>query len=1333
MHQHRYLESQPNRYVVCGQLLSVLSALAERGKATLGLKLFRAFTDEFLGPISDNEDEADDYGSQIIGIARGMGIYPESTASPLQWLSQFEFTPGILDPTDRYAPGYAPHLAAYIDALVQFGHTEEQTRTDIEREAFPSNLVQYLLIRAYAHHNLVDELRTAVTEYVDRECPRGNVELAYYAAKAGMYTSEVSNIAGLIETPNLGRPDQLNLMSDPVLIHYAYSLVVLSYEDSESTYRNLSQTVGTAPTLWNCALRHLLKACLCIGQSFRNDASDWYSEACESIDVLINAERGHAERIVELIGNFRYVLQFTIGSLTEEIQKCFPDRLDAWIEKLNSLRDSFLWNTHLGISESIEDYSFELSLWETLAKQPAVRAKLGPILKKCASTFEESTFLKGSSRSNHFLQLATIMAKCGMREDAEKWLTYGIRSSLIYGYRKDATLSLLIHILRLVNQHNLEEALERCARILWMVKWMPHLTDGRGTQRFTQEAFSAVLALNRSAAFELLQYFFQTEARWKMEDCLERYILRAVNEDPEYLWCLSESFTNQNVTAKARKHIVDIVRESHSEDIHRNFEDRFRHFVLTEVAPNHWPDDLKVEFSISSQPDDKDHYETSVGDYGSKEFMLDGENLLGDDIAQKCKESFSAFLTILEKLKIQNEHFFDFDLTDDMLRYHIAETRSVDDLALIKDYAANQERWLNSEITGCLAKRFLEFGDQDSALEWFGMAYANRFDWLHWERSADYLAAIAEKDKRMAKIHLLERCYHSASGPEGGFNTAPIAAAGYDVLHEPDMVEAVFNSFLKHCESLFAQLPRDDDYAWLKGYVEPDSDVEQRILQFSIEELGTQETDLGERMVRALTRLATVRPQSAIPPLLRRALEASGRILRRLLMILHSIAVQRPELLHSHQQTLAQLLDREDFLCRQTAMNILHCVKEVSPLEIPVARAVQRVDKKYSASNSYSTYRLSSSPSAEFRDFFKRHTLYDFSDQVGLMENVLQVRPGVLIAAVEERLSAQNWSMAEERFRVKEDWRGRVHPQNWPVVWITTEFQELAAEAVGGILNEAAEIMKLSRNQLHQLWQSSQVVDPEYVAAGIMSRPLDIKILRVTDKDEWFKELDEIDAIQIGENDSENQSAEWITVFERRNLAQEDERSNVPFRQEIFQHAILAPLQVYGWSHELDKLEFLKESIVPFGGMPVTLEQAREELTKKGRTNSKFHHDSFPLFAEHLNPNSFMGYRSVCTLASPIISEFSLLFEGLNLTYEDKTVAKYEAWEEGYQNEAYSRAKLSTGVRLRVRRDFLARVCLRYQSMICIRIEETRAYHKYVENWKPDAKRDSKRYVLFHL
>ena len=289
--------------------LNVIIALAERDRLDLGRKLFRAFMNEFWETRSDDGDDSNNTGSQIISIAQCLGIYADSHAQPLQWLSQFRFTPRIIDPIDRYAPGYAPHLAAYIDALVQFGHSPKWNQLRYETKFFPNNLVRYLLIRALAHHGQFDDLFAAVNEYEVQEKPRGNVELAYYAAKAGMPTSKVSEIAGVIETPELQTPKGLELMTDAVLRKYGYSFVILGFEDNKSSYRNLLETIGTSRTLWNSSLRHLLKACFCIGQSFRHDGRDWYAAACESIDILVNAEQGDGERVFELIRSLRSCLK----------------------------------------------------------------------------------------------------------------------------------------------------------------------------------------------------------------------------------------------------------------------------------------------------------------------------------------------------------------------------------------------------------------------------------------------------------------------------------------------------------------------------------------------------------------------------------------------------------------------------------------------------------------------------------------------------------------------------------------------------------------------------------------------------------------------------------------------------------------------------------------------------------------------------------------------------------------------------------------------------------------------------------------------------------------
>ena len=1315
--------------------ISIMLALADKGKLELGRELFNIFLDEYRGIRSKNADEV---RSEVVGIARCLGIYSEGQARSLRLLSRFELDPNVLERSDVYAPGYAPHLSAYIDALVQYGHTDKWTRLKRVKKLFPNRLVRYLLIRSLARHDLLDELRVDLAEYIEQEHPYGNIELAFYAAKAGMPVAKVSTLAGLVEAPKTDSPGYLP-RRDPVLIHHAYAFVVLGYEGNESSYTNLCETIGTSRTLWNSTLRHLLEACHCIGRSFRADTRDWYVDACHSIDILVKADEGDGERIAELIDHVRNVLFFTIVLLTKEIQKCFPERLDDWVEKLGLLRDSLLWNTHFGINESRRDYDFELSLWESLAKMPVVAPKLTTILRNCAATYEESTLLKGECRSRHFIWLAALMAKCGIRTDARKWLRYGIQASLIYGYHKDITLSYLIDILKLVNQRQPDVALERCSQVLWMVDWMPHLTDGRETEWFTEEVFSVVLDTNRQAAFDLLGHFSRTTARWKMQDCLEKYILVAEDGDPEYLWCLSESFSNHysddgkycKQIIGTRQHIVNLVRNSCCEDSRRDFEERFRHFVLTEITPRHWPPNLKDEFSIPADPDSAN--DAPLNGHTRSDLILDGKNITREEIVKKCRESFTKFLVVFEKLKAQNRYFFEQGMIDVILHHHIKEARSKEALIPVKEHVESQGHWQNPEVIEELAKRFIDFGDQDCAINCFATAYSCHSGWSRWQSNTKYLAAIAEKDKNIAKKCLLKECYDSASGNKSSYDTPPIAATGLDVLDETNMLETVFNDFLAHCESMFAQLPQNNDYAWLKDYKKTGFDENKHILQFLIKELETPEIDHGERLIRALTRLAIARPQSAIPLLVSETLSAAQRCFRRLLMILHALATLKPDLLVPHQQILAKLLERNDFFCRQSVLRILRNVSEVSPLEPSVSTAVQHINRKYSSTISHSTYRFPSSPSSMFSDFLKRSTLFDFSGQVKLMEKILRLETGSLVAAIEERLNARKWFMEEERAKVKNDWSEHVHPQGWPVIWVTTEFQELATEILWNILDEAAEKLKLTHTQIQYLWQATQTVDPEYVVREIMTRPADIAILRVANKETWVNELEESESFQVGRASTVDQNNGWLTVFENRVLAHE-EKFNVPYRQEMALQASLIPLQIYGGSHELDKLRLTTERILPFTStMGVTLKQARDVLMKRGQGAFEITNDCIPLIAEHQNPGTFIGYRNICTLSSFILDEFNLLFEGFDLSRNGTVVAKYEAWQEGYQDEAYTREKLSFGVRFRVHCDLLAEICHHYQRMICISINETREDYKSVHDRDPDFSKDSKRYLIYHL
>ena len=141
-----------------------------------------------------------------------------------------------------------------------------------------------------------------------------------------------------------------------------------------------------------------------------------------------------------------------------------------------------------------------------------------------------------------------------------------------------------------------------------------------------------------------------------------------------------------------RWHIVDLVRQSYSEDMCRQFAGRFRHFVLTEISPRHWPEDLKAEFGFQFEQNDEKLKNAKLQSKPRSDYMLDGETITKEGVVSKCHLSFPTFLETIDKLKKQNKFFYERYLIDTILRYHISAARVSRDLIPIKDYAESLGR-----------------------------------------------------------------------------------------------------------------------------------------------------------------------------------------------------------------------------------------------------------------------------------------------------------------------------------------------------------------------------------------------------------------------------------------------------------------------------------------------------------------------------------------------------------------------------------------------------------------------------------------------------------------
>lgn len=1311
--------------------LAILSALARAGHAKRGAPLFRVFMNEFREV--DTEDET--ARSQILALAECFAIYSDHQAGPLRWLSRFSFTPDTLECTDNHAPGHAPHLAAYIAALVRFRRTHEWKRLRRIRRLFSNDLIHYLLIRALARHGPLAELHEVTAEYATRATTPPDLELAYYCAQAGLPLSTVSTTAGTLPAPPLDVPPHLSL-SDPVLRDCGYAFVVMGYVDDTSALEYLGQLTDAPPTLWRAAVRYLLQVGHCLGRAFRGTDDDWHTDAIASVDTLLNAQRGEGERIFESIYLIRDAVCFALGELTVAICDRQPSRVKGWIAKLRALRGSLLWTTQVGIGESIEDYTFELALWERLAELPATRPGLRPILTDCASAYAASTLLKGGSRSAHFLQLAAIMARCGMHEEGERWLRYGVRASLIYGYHKDPTLGHLIDALVIANRHRPDLALPRCGRVLALVRWMPHLTDGRGTRGFTQRAFSAVLAVDRRAAIDLAARLVRTVAGWKSQDCLEQYICSAVDDDPEYLWCLSECFANRysedgtyaRQMIAARRHIVDIARKT-APGTAPQLESRVRRFLLTELTPRHWPDDLKAEiavpWSLVRESDDEDAHLTTS-------FQVEGQTLDRAALAARCRKSFSEFRRTLDTVEAENGRFYEPDFVTTLVRYHIAEAHSVADLDAIGEYLGSLEEWQGESAFADLGKRYSDLGRPDSAVTSFGAAYMRARAWDTATAGATHFRALVQLDPDRAESYLLERVCSSARGTTAEYCTPCVAVGGLDALGRAEAVDTIFEGFLDHCENLFSQLPDDDEYASLGEFAGDADDSTITMLDMCIEQLETSECDHGERMVRALTALAVARPERLVPMLVTTALSAGGRSQRRLLMILYCLVGRQDGALLAQQRQLAAFLQRGDYLCRTMAVRILGELGSAAPLEEAVEAAVQRTTWKYSRQLSHAGFGLSGAPSSAFSACLRKHTLFEFSDRLALLDAILEAPVGSCAGTIERRLVAAGWSNDEERSRVKEDWDEHVHPQGWPVVWVTTRFQETVTTVLWEVLDETVEKSALSEEQLRMLWLTMQTVDPECVGAGREARPSDISPLHVSNAESWLRELDQMDTLRVARRDGGNEELRWVTLFETRRLSQE-EKYNVPYVQELSVDSGLVPRRLYVNSQAVDGLDRRTERILPSRVMSLTARQLRRWVQSRREPAPRVGEKWIPLVAVHHNPPSFVGYAALCSLRSFVVREFDLSFDGVDLTRRGETVARFEHWQEGYRDDAYSREVLSAGVRLRARRDFLSEVCQRYERLLCIWVSEKREHFDTKHDKTPKRKGESKRYVLHHL
>jgi len=1310
--------------------LNLLKELPNQNKKEIGERLFSVFEESFHRKRLQNR-------SDLLNFAYCLGVYAKSSSRALEWLSRIKLQPDSLETKQPYVPDYAPHLEAYLNAIVRHQPDKCWKRIRRTKRFFSNELIRYLLIRSIARHKNRSILKKEIQEYISLINPTLNPELAFYAALAGFPSKVVSGLLGTVSLPSLDAPEDV-FRSDPCMHNYRMTFFALGYEAENESIEQVRDYLKTKRSWWTSYSLYLLQVGQCVGYHWSQKQVEWYSLAIDSIDILFEIEQGEKERIAELIDLCRDELVESLFWLTKAVEERYPNRLKEWFEKLNSLQDSKVWTTHYGMSESIQDYTFELRIYERLSSIAKCRTHIIELLRICEEKFKKSTLLKGESRSEHFLRLALIAARCGFKSKAEEWLQYGIKSTLIYGYHKDITLFQLIDIMEMLNKHDPDLALERCADTLQMVDWMPHLTDGDETKYLPQDIFEQVVKANKNAGLRLLRIYAKNKSRWQMQDCLETFVEQIENVDPAILWALTSLFANHfsedgrhsRQVINAKQNVIRIVEKSGSTEVFEEFKQRLDHFIRTNVTPRHWSKLTskywQPQHLVPSEEDLKSSQGAKTGPQ-QKTYKLEGRAVTLDEIKRRLDKSFEDYKETLRKLKDENQGFYESALTNSALKVHISRACQSADLLGIKGYLINGEKWANADLLRELGDRFMDLGDQKNGLQCLELAYANRIDWSRWRKNQHEFRVIAEYDSQRAKKLLVSVC-HGSLRRDSGYDVPSLVASAFDVFGDVENLKRVYEDYLRHCQELFEYLPRQTEYEWLRDYSPKVYDFNQSAIHFLIDELSNVEIDLGNKLISACRDLCLAKPEVVLPIFLERLSNVDESTKNRLLIILYLVAFEKPSLLSPYAEKISELLDFKHFQWKVMTIKLLEFVMQNSSVPDTVKEKLRSAQLRYSPVASHSTFRpLYISPSDKFLDFFTKNSMKVVQQQIESCCQILSVDKDTVLAKIEHILEEEEWNEEDENKRLKDEWYDHVHPQGYPGILIITTFNLRVFNLFNQILDEIVEKSRLSIEQIEGLWRILQPADPEYKLSNIKPKPKDIAPLVVSDKNMWLSKLDR----KQGKVVRRHLAREWITLFERRTLSQ-DATYEVPYRSTLLLHSSLIKKGLLFSFKDLRKKSFHVLKLQRFeDNESITLGQARELLTNEYQSSTPIQRDSFlPVLTWQTNFPLFLGYRDVVSLPTYLIKRYNLTYKGFDLYKDDRCLIKYEVWQEGYEDESYSRELLSYGTRLLVHKSLLQKILRDYDVDLCQSTFEKRLYYKSRYDEKATEVNSSEAFVI---
>jgi NACHT domain len=544
-----------------------------------------------------------------------------------------------------------------------------------------------------------------------------------------------------------------------------------------------------------------------------------------------------------------------------------------------------------------------------------------------------NTKFETQSRTNELLAIAELACQCGHFNLGRAWLQEAILALRGYGYRKDSTLGLLIEALEKASSVQPSPLRQHVADIAEWNLLMPKVTeDGKGIRWFPISLHSTAMLFDSEVARELLLTYYKHLNEWKFSDVLAN-LLRSHNGDDLMLaYTLSEliheeGFYNEdNYKDKfeARFHLLQTAVESGNQTTIRWIAEQIRKFLLTEVPPterfyfieifNKYASEINLSpiqiYSIYPKVDPT----TSKTDLELPVCIeLDGDKVLTENLADRLSVSLKKLSHGIEQLLEKHSTYRLRFIVQKAVEKLVKKTKMVSELDQLASYLQRNEE-IAKEGYHFLAKGYLDFGRPDRASQYCKEAFMikNKFDlWNPKMEEFKQLAEINPNQAFDALFELIDR--HLKDYSWGGETTFLLFLKGALVLGQNYCQSAIelYEAFHEFIRNQFNHLPTTSPspYAWLRQPDYQARNFEEAAKRLIEQVWATPLLHCRQHLVHLLKDLALHQPILTIPWLLGLLQHEDYTLNTQSVLVIASIALDTPDLLTEHIDTLIAALD----------------------------------------------------------------------------------------------------------------------------------------------------------------------------------------------------------------------------------------------------------------------------------------------------------------------------------------------------------------------------------------------------------------------------------------